>query len=103
MTEPALGPVSPLPGADQSGLPPRDPPLYAAAPGKKQGKAPELWDLASDAAVESILDELNYACLNEGTVPMKQKFWGGVPPGDEGAADGGGHLPPSAAAEPAAL
>ena len=44
--------------------------------GKKQGKAPELWDLACDAAVESILDELNYACLNEGTVPMKQKFWG---------------------------
>ena len=37
--------------------------------GKKQGKAPELWDLACDAAVESILDELNYACLNEGTVP----------------------------------
>lgn len=44
--------------------------------GKKQGKAPELWDLACDAAVESILDELNYPCLNEGTVPMKQKFWG---------------------------
>ena len=44
--------------------------------GKKQGKAPELWDLACDAAVESILDELNYPCLNEGTVPTKQKFWG---------------------------
>ena len=44
--------------------------------GKKQGKAPELWDLACDAAVESILDELNYPCLNEGTVSMKQKFWG---------------------------
>ena len=44
--------------------------------GKKQGKAPELRDLACDAAVESILDELNYPCLNEGTVPMKQKFWG---------------------------
>ena len=44
--------------------------------GKKQGKASELWDLACDAAVESILDELNYPCLNEGTVPMKQKFWG---------------------------
>ena len=44
--------------------------------GKKQGKAPELWDLACDAAVESILDELDYPCLNEGTVPMKQKFWG---------------------------
>ena len=44
--------------------------------GKKQGKAPELWDLACDAAVESILDELNYPCLNEGTVPAKQKFYG---------------------------
>ena len=44
--------------------------------GKKRGKVPELWDLACDAAVESILDELDYPCLDEGTVPMKQKFWG---------------------------
>lgn len=43
---------------------------------KKRGKVPELWDLACDAAVESILDELEYACLTEGTVPMKQKFYG---------------------------
>ena len=43
---------------------------------KKRGKAPELWDLACDAAVESILDELDYACLAEGAVPVKQKFYG---------------------------
>ena len=43
---------------------------------KKRGKAPELWDLACDAAVESILDELDYACLAEGPVPVKQKFCG---------------------------
>lgn len=44
--------------------------------GKKKGKVPELWDLACDAAAESILDELDYRCLNGGTVPMKQKFYG---------------------------
>ena len=43
---------------------------------KKRGKAPELWDLACDAAVESILDELDYACLAERAVPVKQKFYG---------------------------
>ena len=43
---------------------------------KKRGKAPELWDLACDAAVESILDELDYPCLNAGHPPMKQKFYG---------------------------
>ena len=43
---------------------------------KKKGKVPELWDLACDAAVESILDGLDYPCLNEGTVPAKQKFYG---------------------------
>ena len=43
---------------------------------KKKGKVPELWDLACDAAVESILDELDYPCLREGTVPIKQKFYG---------------------------
>ena len=36
---------------------------------KKRGKAPELWDLACDVAVESILDDLHYPCLEEGTVP----------------------------------
>ena len=43
---------------------------------KKRGKVPALWDLACDAAVESILDELDYACLAEGAVPVKQKFYG---------------------------
>lgn len=43
---------------------------------KKQGKAPELWDLACDVAVESILDELHYPCLEEGIVPAKLKFYG---------------------------
>lgn len=43
---------------------------------KKRGKAPELWDLACDAAVESILDELDYPCLNAGPVPIKRKFYG---------------------------
>lgn len=43
---------------------------------KKRGKAPELWDLACDVAVESILDGLNYPCLSEGSVPVKRKFYG---------------------------
>ena len=43
---------------------------------KKRGKAPELWDLACDAAVESILDELDYPCLAGNFVPARQKFWG---------------------------
>ena len=30
---------------------------------KKYEKVPELWDLACDVAVESILDELHYPCL----------------------------------------
>lgn len=44
--------------------------------GKKRGRVPELWDLACDVAVESILDSLDYPCLNEGNVPAKQKFYG---------------------------
>ena len=32
---------------------------------KKRGRVPELWDLACDAAVESILDDLDYAELND--------------------------------------
>ena len=32
---------------------------------KKQGKVSTLWDLACDVAVESILDELHYPCLEE--------------------------------------
>lgn len=45
-------------------------------PGKKRGKVSALWDLACDAAVESILDELHYPCLEEGAVPAKLKFYG---------------------------
>ena len=33
---------------------------------KKKGRVPELWDLACDAAVESILDGLDYPCLKIG-------------------------------------
>lgn len=43
---------------------------------KKQGKAAQLWDLACDVAVESILDGLEYPCLNGGVVPAKKKFYG---------------------------
>ena len=43
---------------------------------KKRDKVPELWDLACDAAVESILDELQYPCLGGDYVPAKQKFYG---------------------------
>ena len=43
---------------------------------KKRGKAPELWDLACDVAVESTLDDLHYPCLEEGVVPAKRKFYG---------------------------
>ena len=43
---------------------------------KKRGKKSQLWDLACDAAVESILCQLDYQCLNEGPIPAKQKFIG---------------------------
>ncbi len=43
---------------------------------KKRGRAPELWDLACDAAVESILDGLDYPCLDGGASPAKRKFYG---------------------------
>lgn len=43
---------------------------------KKRGKVPELWDLACDAAVESILDDLDYPCLSAGPFPQKRKFYG---------------------------
>ncbi len=42
---------------------------------KKRGKVPELWDLACDAAVESILDGLGCPCLKETISPKKQKFY----------------------------
>ena len=44
--------------------------------GKKRGKVPQLWDLACDAAVESILDSLRCPCLEMGTVPARRKFYG---------------------------
>lgn len=43
---------------------------------KKRGRREELWDLACDIAVESILDELPYPCLNAGHTPLKQKVYG---------------------------
>lgn len=43
---------------------------------KKRGRVPQLWDLACDAAVESILDGLPCPCLNDGSRPKKQKFYG---------------------------
>ena len=43
---------------------------------KKKGKAPELWDLACDVAVESILDELDYRCLEGDPSPAKESFYG---------------------------
>lgn len=44
--------------------------------GKRRGKVAELWDLACDACVESVLDALDYACLNAGSVPARRKFYG---------------------------
>lgn len=44
--------------------------------GKKRGRDGALWDLSCDAAVESILDELRYPCLDGGAAPMKQIFYG---------------------------
>lgn len=43
---------------------------------KKRGKNSELWDLACDAAVESILDSFSYPCLFEKAAPARQKFYG---------------------------
>ena len=43
---------------------------------KKYDRVPELWDLACDVAVESLLDDLHYPCLDGGYVPAKQKFYG---------------------------
>ncbi|MCI9332818.1 MAG: hypothetical protein HFG05_11730 [Oscillibacter sp.] len=44
--------------------------------GKKRGKVAELWDLACDVAVESILDQLDYPCLNIAPSPQRQTFCG---------------------------
>ena len=43
---------------------------------KKRGKLPELWDLSCDAAVESILDGLDYPCLAGDAAPLRRKFYG---------------------------
>ena len=43
---------------------------------KKSGRVSELWDLACDVAVESILDELDYPCLRGGYSPARQKAYG---------------------------
>ena len=43
---------------------------------KKRGRDPVLWDLSCDAAVESILDELDYPCLTGTAMPARQKFYG---------------------------
>ena len=43
---------------------------------KKRGKSPELWDLACDISVESILDDLDYPCLEGVVKPIKQKIYG---------------------------
>lgn len=45
-------------------------------PAKKRGRDAALWDLACDAAVESILDTLDYPCLADAPVPAKRKFYG---------------------------
>jgi len=44
--------------------------------GKKKGRASELWDLACDVAVESILDELPYPCLRGSGTPARRKVYG---------------------------
>ena len=43
---------------------------------KKRGRESELWDLACDAAVESILDGFSYPCLARTPVPARLKFYG---------------------------
>ena len=42
---------------------------------KKEGRDPELWDLACDMAVESILDGLDYPCLGRGHAPPLRQRW----------------------------
>ena len=43
---------------------------------KKRGRVPELWDLACDITVESIIDDLHYSCLEAGYSPAKQRVYG---------------------------
>ena len=41
---------------------------------KRRGRDAALWDLACDAAVESVIDSLPYACLAQRPAPPKQSF-----------------------------
>ena len=41
---------------------------------KRRGRDAGLWDLACDAAVESVIDALPYACLRERSVPAREMF-----------------------------
>ncbi len=43
---------------------------------KKHGREGILWDLACDAAVESILDRLPCPCIARKEAPVRQKFYG---------------------------
>ena len=43
---------------------------------KARGRNHELWDLACDVAVESILDDLHMPCIEIATSPARQKFYG---------------------------
>lgn len=43
---------------------------------KRRGRDAALWDLACDAAAESVLDSLPYACLHRVDTPIRQKFYG---------------------------
>ncbi len=45
---------------------------------KKREKNPELWDLACDISVESILDGLRYPCLGPGNAPPLREKWYGI-------------------------
>ena len=41
---------------------------------KRRGRYTVLWDLACDAAVESVIDSLSYACLKQPAVPARDLF-----------------------------
>ncbi len=43
---------------------------------KRRGRDAVLWDLACDAAVESVLDSLSLPCLAPVKTPVRKKFWG---------------------------
>ena len=41
---------------------------------KRRGRDAELWDLACDTAVESVIDSLHYPCLTQRPTPAKELF-----------------------------